>query len=339
MLSASRPLAVTGAVLAAILLAATVPGGAALADGDPSGGVTCPELVPDCDINAGGGGSAGSGGSGGGGGDSAGGGSTGGGGSAKCVINWKNPDGKIVGEVPCYREGVGWFNSSDECYWDLVDPQPDPDSPEWDYMTGAPAGKEERAKGKVYNRTCPGLGRELTGGTTWSLNPPPGFGGGPTPEELAQEAIKKMRLLGADIGTAPGEGKTGLVGMPVWIWNNKSASTWGPVTESASAPGITVTATATVKKIVYDMGDGGAEVCTTAGTPYKKEYGGEASPDCGYRYTKTSAGQSEDAFNVKATTTWAIHWEGGGQQGDLTTTRDSATVQLTVGEAQVVAKP
>lgn len=66
--------------------------------------------------------------------------------------------------------------------------------------------------------------------------------------------------------------------MPVWIWNNKSLNTWGPVTESASAPGITVTATATVEKIVYSMGDGGTEVCTTAGTPYKKEYGGKASP-------------------------------------------------------------
>ncbi|ATM24689.1 hypothetical protein SMD44_p10190 (plasmid) [Streptomyces alboflavus] len=329
-----------GGVLAAAALAVPLhlglSAGPAAADGDrPGGGVTCPELVPDCDINAHGGG---------GGGDkpdkprpgakpSRGGG--GGGGSAKCFIKWDN-----IGEVPCYKPDMGWFNQSNQCYWEIMKPQPGKDAADWEWGTAAPSSAADRAKGKVYNVTCPGAGRELMGGSTWSLNPPPGFGGGgPSPEELAQEAIKKMRLLGADIGTAPKAGKTGLVGMPVWIWNNKTPRTWGPVTASASAPGITVTATATVKKIAYTMGDGGTEVCTTAGTPYRKRFGGQPSPDCGYRYTKTSSSQPGEAFTVTAVTTWTVHWAGGGQEGDITTTRQAEPAQITVGEAQAVAKP
>ncbi|MEU6405353.1 hypothetical protein [Streptomyces sp. NPDC046985] len=317
--------------LVALLFALTVPVGTASADGG-GGGVTCPDLVPDCDIHVGGGG--GTGGNGGGGG---GGGGGVGVGSATCYIHWKN-NGKEIGEVPCHTD-MGWFNSADECYWDVLKPQPKAGAEDWEWGSAAPSDPDERAKGKVYNRSCPGLGRELYGGSTWSLNPPPGFGGGPSPEELAQEAIKKMRLLGPQIGTAPGTGKTGIVGMPVWIWNVKTARTWGPVSASASAAGLTVTATANVKKIVYTMGDGGSVTCTGAGTPYKASYGGSSSPDCGYRYTKTSSGRSGNTFSVSAVTTWTVHWQGGGQEGDITTTRASVGVQLAIGEAQVVAKP
>lgn len=307
--------------------------GVAAADGDkPGGGVECPDLVPDCDLNAGGGGSQDKpdkpnkpGGKPGGGGT---------GGSAKCFIEWDD-----IGEVPCHDPEMGWFNPAGQCYWEILEPQPAKDAADWEWGTAAPGDDAARAKGKVYNVTCPGAGRELMGGSTWSLNPPPGFGGGPTAEELAQEAIEKMRLLGADIGSAPKAGKTGLVGMPVWIWNNKTPRTWGPVTASASAPGITVTATANVKKIAYTMGDGGSEECTTAGTPYEKRFGGQPSPDCGYRYTKTSSSQPDKAFTVTAITTWTVHWAGGGQEGDITTTRVAEPAQITIGEAQAVAKP
>ncbi|MER7690506.1 hypothetical protein [Streptomyces sp. NPDC097610] len=326
-----------GALLAAAAVAVPLHLGlsaapaAASGGGKPGGGVTCPELVPDCDINAGGGGGGDNGEKPKPGGKPDGG---GGGGSAKCYIEWDN-----IGEVPCYDADMGWFNPAGQCYWEILEPQPAKDAADWEWGTAAPATDAERAKGKVYNVTCPGAGRELMGGSTWSLNPPPGFGGGPTAEELAQEAIKKMRLLGADIGSAPKAGKTGLVGMPVWIWNNKAPRTWGPVTASASAPGITVTATANVKKIVYTMGDGGFEVCTTAGTPYEKRFGGQPSPDCGYRYTKTSNSQPGKAFTITAITTWTVHWTGGGQEGDITTTREAEPAQITIGEAQAVAKP
>ncbi|MFE3289033.1 hypothetical protein ACFXJJ_38830 [Streptomyces sp. NPDC059233] len=40
---------------------------------------------------------------------------------------------------------------------------------------------------------------------------------------------------------------------------------------------------------------------------------------------------------MTATTTWAVHWVGGGQQGDLTTTRTSQA-PVRIGEVQVVGQ-
>ena len=63
-----------------------------------------------------------------------------------------------------------------------------------------------------------------------------------------QIAIENMHLRAIDIGIAPepGPDSIGLVGMPVWMWAaNPDEHTVGPITESASAGGITVTATAT----------------------------------------------------------------------------------------------
>lgn len=48
----------------------------------------------------------------------------------------------------------------------------------------------------------------------------------------------------------------GAVGLPVWLWaKDLSPATTGPVTASASERGFTVSATATMKDIVWDIGD------------------------------------------------------------------------------------
>lgn len=134
----------------------------------------------------------------------------------------------------------------------------------------------------------------------------------------------------------PEPGTTGVVGMPVWLWNRTSTRTWGPAAESVTAGGITVTATAHVSQIVWDMGDGHTVTCG-AGTPYKESEGAKDSPSYGYRYATTSDGGKGDVFWVTATATWDVHWAGGGQRGDLTTTR-SSQVQLRVGEVQVLGQ-
>ncbi|MFJ5057715.1 ATP/GTP-binding protein, partial [Streptomyces cyaneofuscatus] len=107
--------------------------------------------------------------------------------------------------------------------------------------------------------------------------------------------------------------------------------TYGPNTSSASAGGVTVTATAKVSRIVWSMGDGKSVTCTTPGTPYHAKYGLKPSPDCGHRYTKPSK-----KYHVTATSTWVIDWAGGGQTGQLTEVRDSS-VDIAVGEVQVVS--
>ncbi|WP_237301582.1 MULTISPECIES: ATP/GTP-binding protein [unclassified Streptomyces] len=155
------------------------------------------------------------------------------------------------------------------------------------------------------------------------------------PLELAQQAVDKMLLRGPDIGITPEPGGRGVVGMPVYMWTHTGATTYGPNTASASAGGITVTATAKVQKIVWEMGDGHTVTCRSAGTPYKASYGKTPSPDCGYRYEQASTSRTGGTYHVTATSTWAVDWEGGGASGQFTEVRDSA-VDIEVAEVQVL---
>ncbi|MFB7293803.1 ATP/GTP-binding protein [Actinacidiphila glaucinigra] len=220
-------------------------------------------------------------------------------------------------EVPCYLKDLGWWGR--DCYFKVMEPQPPVGDPAWQ--------GHRPGDGAVYDAYCPDEGPPVQ----WRAVPPPGMDGGVDPAQLAAEVVKRLPIDGPDIRIVPKPGKTGVVGMSVWLWNRISPRTWGPAVESVSAGGITVTATADVSQIVWDMGDGGTVTCS-AGTPYKASYGTKESPDCGYRYTTTANSGEGDVFWVTATATWDVHWAGGGQRGDLTTTR-SSQVQL-VGQAQ-----
>ena len=134
---------------------------------------------------------------------------------------------------------------------------------------------------------------------------------------------------------APELGKSGLVGLPVWMWTSVSARTWGPASATASVPGLSVTATAQAIKVAWDMGDGHTVTCANPGTPYARSRGAAMSPTCGYRYDRSSADQPGAAYAVTATTTWAVTWSGGGGTGALTVTR-SSTARVRIGELQVL---
>lgn len=224
--------------------------------------------------------------------------------------------------VPCKDPELGSF--SDGCYYKPATPQPPAEDPAW---KGHKPGD-----GAIYQRSCP-MGPTSTQGYVWMDQPP--AAAAVDPAQLAQEALDKMTLKGPDIGITPKPGGKGVVGMPVWMWTEKSAETYGPNSASASAGGITVTATAKVSKIVWKMGDGTSVTCHTAGSPYKASYGKKDSPDCGHAYSKPSSTEPSGKYHVTATATWDIDWEGGGQTGDLTEIRDS-DVDITVAEVQVL---
>ncbi|MEU7205413.1 ATP/GTP-binding protein [Streptomyces sp. NPDC045470] len=218
------------------------------------------------------------------------------------------------------------------CTYKLADPPPPADSLDW-------AGHKP-GDGVVYEQRCIFDGNDAFGVNrmVWAADPPEG-GGAPAvdPAVLAQQAVDKMLLRGAQIGITPKPGGKGVVGMPVYLWTATGPETYGPNTASASAGGITVTATAKVSKIVWQMGDGTTVTCTTPGTPYRPEFGKRPSPDCGHRYRVPSVTTPSGRFHVTATSTWAIDWQvtGGGQSGQLTEVRDSA-VDITVAEVQVL---
>lgn len=256
-----------------------------------------------------------------------GGGGGGGGGGSVRTCTWAGF------EVPCSIEtydGVGWFHGGDGCYYFLMSPPPPAGSPLWQ--------GHQPGDGAVYALLCYppdridplGIGGV---GFAWLQNPPPGFGGGLTPAQLAARAINQLPIRGPDIGIAPQENGAGLVGLPVWLWTAVSPQTWGPISATASVPGLSVTATAWATRIVWQMGDGHSVTCTNPGTPYRREYGRTPSPTCGY--PAGYADPSNPRYTVVATTTWHVTWAGGGESGALDVTRAS-TASIDIDQSWVV---
>ncbi|QAY63193.1 hypothetical protein ET495_08020 [Xylanimonas allomyrinae] len=97
-----------------------------------------------------------------------------------------------------------------------------------------------------------------------------------------------------------------------------------------------MTATARIHKYTWSMGDGGTVVCSGPGTPFTDDRGGEPSPDCGYTYSSSSAGLPGDSFTVTASSDWVIDWAGAGQTGTIRMDDLERSVQIVVGEAQVL---
>jgi hypothetical protein len=168
------------------------------------------------------------------------------------------------------------------------------------------------------------------------LDQPPDL---PSVTELAQQAMESLPLVGADIGIAPGPDGAGLVGLPVWMWTENTAETWGPVSVSVPGPGITVTAEGNATQIEWNMGDGTTVVCEGPGTPYEARYGDQHSPDCGHVYTEPSRSQPDGRYAITTTTTWHVEWwveprGSGAEDEDFFERPSSTTVQI--NELQVV---
>ncbi len=170
------------------------------------------------------------------------------------------------------------------------------------------------------------------------------------PRVLAQEAISMLVMYAPAIATAPPQGSQGtVVGIPIWMWNEQSPSTTGPISATATAGTVSVTATGRVQQIVWDMGDGSTRTCGI-GTPYPAGGTDRPSPDCGYTYELASSNYVEgpcvpnpDApssqlcggpWPLTATSTWEITWAGGGMTGaetlELTSTGEIMIRELYV---------
>lgn len=246
--------------------------------------------------------------------------------------------------VPCSDPKWGWWDGTD-CYLMLANPQPPAGDPSWQ--------GNQPGNGAVYLISCYVMsGGKLTlqkgMGMTWRQNPP---SGGVTPAQVAQIAIKKLTMYGPSDGKsetvpvpgiAPPVGSYVLVGMPLWLWTVADSNHWGTplLTASASAGGITVTATAHATKIVWHMGDGNTKECDNPGTVYDPSKSTTVSPTCSYVYNTTSANAPGQKFSLYGVTTWVINWSGGGVTGNpITTTVQSAAVQVKVESAQALATP
>ncbi|MDO5067599.1 MAG: hypothetical protein Q4D96_10005 [Propionibacteriaceae bacterium] len=230
-------------------------------------------------------------------------------------------------EIPC-TSGNGSWSAARGCYIEVIEDHP-ADDPAWSsYMEGHDGGV-------IMSCTTAGAQAKMT--FFWAESAPEA---GPDPAVVAQQAIQSMNLHMGTLASNPPESADpsimGLVGYPVWLWiSDPSESTTGPITRSATAGSVTVTATATLSSIRWSMGDGTTVTCLGAGTPWSSAAGAAESPTCGHTYQQTSAEQPNLQYPVTATATWDIQWTGGGQSGSQTLTFSDST-NLRIGEAQVL---
>ena len=205
--------------------------------------------------------------------------------------------------------------------------------------TMSPADAHVGEAGSWMVKRCPGnaidvMGRATlptVGGMVWVPAAAP-----LTPSALAQVAYKQLKPPAPALVLSPPTTRPELVELPLWL--SVPASSWVPVTASASAGGASVTATATPVSVMWSMGDGGSVTCRGPGTAYPSDpllHPPLSSPTCGYKYQRpTTQGQS---FPVTATVSWQVAWSGTGNSGgtfpDL---RTSSRTQVQVTEVQAL---
>lgn len=241
----------------------------------------------------------------------------GGGGSSTCSY--------AGNEIPCTGPDGSVWSSAHGCYVGEAYPA--------DETVPPPGQTEEDGAWHICYFPPPGSSWELM----WIEN------GTVTidPVVLANRAIASMDLDPITIGIVPesGPNRVGLVGLPVWMWvDSPTGDTFGPITASASEGTVSVSATASVSSIVWNMGDGTKVNCTGKGTPYADHYGKQASPTCGHRYAKMSDDQPDGAYQVTATSHWVVEWTGGGQSGTIEFDLTTEPLPIRIGEAQVLTQ-
>ncbi len=232
-----------------------------------------------------------------------------------CIRDVKNEP------VPC-ESASGWWSNERQCYVQLMDPQPAPGHVLW----------EGRTDGAIYLCTFD-YGFAVMPLPFWSDSMPAGPAAPVDPAVVAQTIVNQMELRAITIGMVPEDspGSMGVVGLPAWMWvDAPSEQTFGPMTRSASLGGVSVTATARVTKVLWEMGDGGAVTCTSPGTPFSDGDGGQESPDCGYTYAR------QGTYTIRATSYWSVDWTStSGPSGSIPLQFTQSRILL-VGEIQVV---
>ncbi len=156
------------------------------------------------------------------------------------------------------------------------------------------------------------------------------------PVVLVRQALSKLALPTPTIEMAPPPGQDQLVNVATWLWIDPSA--WRGLSATASAGPVTTTAVATPAKVVWQMGDGQSVTCLGPGTPYDPSQP-NATTDCSYTWTRSSAGQPGGAYQVTATLYYQAAWSaagapGGGSLGLVA--GPSAHVAVRVAESEAI---
>ena len=198
-----------------------------------------------------------------------------------------------------------------------------------------PAGPVPGQAGAWYVYRCdrPGAADAYFRMPVWIPDTAPGGPAAPSPAELAALARNQLRLPSPRIAASPAGVQ--LVGLPSWLWLDRT--TWGPRSATATAAGVSVTAVATPVSVRWSTGDGGEVVCPAPATVFSAAVDPRAgSPDCGHTYRRSSAGEPGEVFGVSATVRWTVSWSGAGQAGTFPGLTTSSTATFPVEESQAL---
>lgn len=196
----------------------------------------------------------------------------------------------------------------------------------------------------------PGSGATGGGPAPGAPPPPPPP---PSPAQLAQIAYGEIQLTAPGLQLSPSSQTNPaidqIVNAPTWAW--VPAGSWQPLTATAAAGPVVVTATATPSSLNVTYGDGSdthTATCNGPGTPYSDQLANQedpgaplsaASPDCGWTYQHTSAGAPGGKEPVTGVVTYHVTWTvtgapGGGDLGSLNS--PPTAYDVPVAEIQVV---
>jgi hypothetical protein len=191
---------------------------------------------------------------------------------------------------------------------------------------------------------CPD--RNLTiynGALSWIPAGSPVSGGPPStpPGALARQAVDSLTLPSPVINLNPSS--FSVVNLSSWLWIDPSS--WHSFRATATAGGVTATATAVPEAVTWSMGDGHSVVCNGPGTPYQAAISANAqSTNCSYTYVRSSAGEpspgdpNNAAFTVVSTISWSVTWSATGAEGGgaLPTLRTSSTAHVRVEQVESI---
>ncbi|MFE6157440.1 hypothetical protein ACFQ7F_00765 [Streptomyces sp. NPDC056486] len=164
----------------------------------------------------------------------------------------------------------------------------------------------------------------------------------PTPEVLAAYAYNKIRVPDTEVELKPTAKST--VNMPTWVWLDKAL--FKDVTVRAELPDTPLYAVTTAKPVALHLEPGTTDAKTfpasgdcpvnedgSIGAPYTKG-ASKQDPSCGIAYLRATSGKP---FQLKASVTWEISWEGtGGAKGDLPDGTFETTQDMNVQEIQSI---
>jgi hypothetical protein len=232
--------------------------------------------------------------------------------------------GASAGDGDAARGSKSSGGGASKCHYELLTGT---DSNAADVLFGPAPG----ADGAWYRKFCDTGNGQSIATVVWLANPPV------DPLALAQQALQRTPIPPPAVHLNPPDGEDQVVNLPTWLWIDPDQ--WQPVSATASAGAVTVTAVAAPHSVEWDMGNGEVVTCSGPGTPYDTSKPSSAqTTDCSYTYRKSSASSPGGAFTVRVTVTWDVNWSAVGVAGggNLGAADQSTSFRLRVAEIQAV---